>query len=35
MIWKEGRQEESFRSVLELIHLLDSALRASEGSGVA
>lgn len=26
VVWKEGRQEESFRSVLELIHLMDSAL---------
>lgn len=26
--WKEGRQEQSFRSVLELIHLMDSALRS-------
>lgn len=35
VVWKEGRQEQSYRSVLELIHLLDSALRASEGRGVA
>jgi hypothetical protein len=26
IIWVEGKQEQSFRSVLELIHLLDSAL---------
>ena len=30
ILWKEQRQEQSFRSVLELIHLLDSALRALE-----
>ena len=30
VVWKEGNQEQSFRSVLELIHLMDSALRASE-----
>lgn len=35
VVWKERRQEQSFRSVLELIHLLDSALRASEGCGAA
>ena len=28
--WLEGRREESFRSVLELLLLLDSALRAVE-----
>ena len=28
MVWKEQKREESFRSVLELIYLLDSALRA-------
>ena len=31
VVWKERQQEESFRSVLELIHLLDSALRSPEG----
>ena len=31
VVWKERRQEQSFRSVLELIHLMDSALRAAEG----
>ena len=31
VIWKEKRQEESFRSVLELIRLMDSALRSPEG----
>lgn len=35
VVWKERRQEERFRSVLELIHLLDSALRSPEGFGVA
>lgn len=35
VIWKERRQEESFRSVLELIHLMDSALRTERGCGVA
>ena len=35
ILWKEGRQEQSFRSVLELIHLMDSALRTQEDSGVA
>ena len=33
--WKERRQEHSFRSVLELVHLLDSALRASKDCGAA
>ncbi len=28
--WLEGRQEQSFRSVLELLLLMDSALRAKE-----
>ena len=28
VVWKEQKREESFRSVLELIYLLDSALRA-------
>ena len=27
VIWKEGKQEQSFRSVLELLMLIDSALR--------
>lgn len=35
VVWKERRQEQSFRSVLELIHLMDSALRFREGSGAA
>lgn len=30
LIWVEGKQERSFRSVLELIHLLDSALLQKE-----
>ena len=33
--WREGKAEQSFRSVLELVLLLDSALRSVEGSGVA
>ena len=32
VIWKERKTEQSFRSVLELIFLLDSALRDLEGS---
>ncbi len=32
--WREQGVEHSFRSVLELISLMDSALRSSEGSGV-
>ena len=32
LIWKEKKQEQSFRSVLELVILLDSALRDMEGS---
>ena len=35
VVWKEGKQEHSFRSVLELIHLLDSALRSAQGCGAA
>ena len=35
ILWKEGRQEQSFRSVLELIHLMDNALRTQENSVVA
>lgn len=31
LLWKEQKQEKSFRSVLELILLLDSALRQQEG----
>lgn len=27
VLWKEGRAETSFRSVLELVHLMDSAVR--------
>ena len=34
ILWKEGRQEQSFRSVLEMIHLMDSALQTREDSGV-
>lgn len=33
--WQEGRMEQSFRSVLELIRLMDSAMRRTEGSGLA
>ena len=32
LIWKERGAEQSFRSVLELVMLLDSALRDMEGS---
>lgn len=32
VIWKERNVEQSFRSVLELVILMDSALRAMEGS---
>ncbi len=32
IIWKERNVEQSFRSVLELVILMDSALRAMEGS---
>lgn len=35
VIWKEKKQEQSFRSVLELIYLMDSALRTMEGCGAA
>ena len=31
LFWKEQRREQSFRSVLELILLMDSALREQEG----
>lgn len=33
--WQEGKLEQSFRSVLELIRLMDSAMRSLEGSGLA
>lgn len=33
--WREQHVEHSFRSVLELVLLMDSALRSLEGSGVA
>lgn len=33
--WREQNTEQSFRSVLELVILMDSALRSMEGSGVA
>lgn len=33
VFWQETRQEQSFRSVLELILLMDSALRSMEGAG--
>ena len=32
VIWQEGRQEQSFRSVLELIFLIDSAMCAAKAS---
>lgn len=35
LTWREQRAEHSFRSVLELVVLMDSALRDLEGSGVA
>lgn len=35
LLWRERNAEHSFRSVLELVHLIDSALRSIEGSGVA
>lgn len=31
LVWKERKQEQSFRSVLELAFLIDSALRSTEG----
>ena len=31
--WLEGRQEQSFRSVLELLLLIDSAIQAKEKAG--
>lgn len=33
--WREQNVEYNFRSVLELVMLMDSALRSPEGSGVA
>lgn len=35
LLWREQNREHSFRSVLELVILMDSALRSLEGSGVA
>ena len=35
VIWKDKHSEQSFRSVLELILLLDSALRGMEGSAAS
>lgn len=35
LIWRETGMEHSFRSVLELVMLLDSALRSPESLGVA
>ena len=35
LIWKDRRSEQSFRSVLELVFLLDSALRDLEGSAAS
>lgn len=35
LLWREKRLEHSFRSVLELVALMDSALRSLEGSVVA
>lgn len=35
LLWREQNVEHSFRSVLELVILMDSALRSLEGSGVA
>lgn len=32
VVWREQRTEHSFRSVLELVILMDSALRSMEGS---
>ncbi len=33
IVWLDNRWEQSFRSVLELVFLMDSALRKPEGSG--
>ena len=35
LVWKERKAEQSFRSVLELVVLLDSALRGMEGSAAS
>ena len=35
LTWREGSAEQSFRSVLELVMLMDSALRSLGGSDVA
>ena len=35
LLWKERKEERSFRSVLELVVLLDSALRDLEGSAAS
>jgi len=35
LVWLEGTQEQSFRSVLELIHLMDSALHLAAEGGKA
>lgn len=35
LIWRETGMENSFRSVLELVILLDSALRSLDGTGAA
>ncbi len=35
LVWREQKVEHSFRSVLELVILLDSALRSTEESGAA
>lgn len=35
LCWKEQNIEHSFRSVLELVLLMDSALRSVEGSGMS
>lgn len=34
IVWLEKQWEQSFRSVLELVFLMDSALRRAEGSGM-
>ena len=31
LVWREGRTQQSFRSVLELVTLMDSALKSQEG----
>lgn len=33
ILWLEGKQEESFRSVLELLMMMDSALMSTGGTG--